>query len=169
MPISLLWQRGNSPDIVSMKDISFAEILESFTAEIPCETIVNQEVSSTLDPAFMSTLLCEAPYVRVQNHSVSSYTKASSHSVRAVDFKLRACGMTKEQFAAYEKLFYALELPVLKAHRLLPEGFTNLQLKKAYKLAALRNHPDQGGSHESFLEIKKCYDILEGFVTSKSI
>lgn len=76
--------------------------------------------------------------------------------------------MTAEQFKAYETLFYALELPVLKAHRLLPEGFNQLQLKKAYKLAALKNHPDSGGSHESFLEIKKCYDILEGFVKTKA-
>lgn len=76
--------------------------------------------------------------------------------------------MTDVQFKAYETLFYALELPILTAHRLLPESFNQLQLKKAYKLAALKNHPDSGGCHESFLEIKKCYDILEGFVKTKA-
>lgn len=76
--------------------------------------------------------------------------------------------MSEAQFKAYETLLYALELPILAAHRLLPECYTLLQLKKAYKLAALKNHPDSGGCHESFLEIKKCYDILEVFVKTKA-
>jgi hypothetical protein len=151
-----------------MKDLSFAEILENFSSENQLETPMNQEISSTLEPAFFSTLLCEAPYVRVQNHSASAYTRPVTKFVRAADFKLKASGMSHEQFKAYEKLFYALEIPVLTAHRLFPESFSLGQLKKAYKLAALRNHPDQGGSHESFLEIKKCYDILEGFVKTKA-
>lgn len=76
--------------------------------------------------------------------------------------------MTQVEFKAYETLLYALELPILAAHRLFPECFNQQQLKKAYKLAALKNHPDGGGCHESFLEIKKCYDILEGFVKTKA-
>lgn len=76
--------------------------------------------------------------------------------------------MTQAEFKAYETLLYALELPILVAHRLFPECFNQQQLKKVYKLAALKNHPDSGGCHESFLEIKKCYDILEGFVKTKA-
>lgn len=157
----------NYPDKVSMTDATFAEILENFTSENTSEVVFSPEVSSTLEPAFLSHLMGqmmgELSVVRAQNHSVSSYSRAI-HSVRASEFKLKSQGMTETQFKAYEFLLFALELPILKAHCLFPEGFTLLQLKKAYKLAALKNHPDGGGCHESFLEIKKCYDILEGFV-----
>lgn len=145
----------------------FAEILEKISSENETENVFSEEVSSTLEPAFLSSLLGELPTLRVQNHSASSY----SHSYKVVsakDFKLKSQGMTAGEFKAYETLLYALELPILAAHRLFPECFNLLQLKKVYKLAALKNHPDSGGCHESFLEIKKCYDILEGFVKTKA-
>lgn len=154
-----------------MRDVSFAEILEKISSENETENVFSTEVSSTLEPAFLSSLIGEVPplkiQLRVQNHSASSY----SHSYKVVsakDFKLKSQGMTEAQFKAYETLLYALELPILAAHRLFPECFNLLQLKKVYKLAALKNHPDSGGCHESFLEIKKCYDILEGFVKTKA-
>lgn len=157
-----------------MKDFSFSEILENLSSENEIKTATNiehsQEISGTLEPAFLSHLMGrlqnEVPHVRVQNHSVSSYSRKQNFADRTAsthNFKLKSQGMTETQFKAYETLLYALELPILAAHRLFPEGFTFLQLKKAYKLAALKNHPDSGGCHESFLEIRKCYDILEGF------
>lgn len=149
-----------------MKDFSFAEILENLSSENETETAYSQEISGTLEPAFLSHLIgslqSDIPSVRVQNHSVSSYSR-SYRAMSAREFKLKSQGMTETQFKAYESLLYAIELPILTAHRMFPEGFTLLQLKKAYKLAALKNHPDSGGCHESFLEIRKCYDILEGF------
>lgn len=154
-----------------MRDVSFAEILEKITSENESEDTFSPEVSGTLEPAFLSSLLGEVAPVRVQYHSVSSYSRRQNYTgqtLTAKDFKLKSQGMTDVQFKAYETLFYALELPILTAHRLLPESFNQLQLKKAYKLAALKNHPDSGGCHESFLEIKKCYDILEGFVKTKA-
>lgn len=153
-----------------MRDISFAEILENISSENETETVFSQETFGTLEPAFLSHLMgslqCDMPSVRAQNHSVSSYSRKQNYTdkvVRANEFKLKSQGMTETQFKAYESLLYAMELPILAAHRLFPEGFTLFQLKKAYKLAALKNHPDSGGCHESFLEIRKCYDILEGF------
>lgn len=168
---SLLWNRGIYPDIVSMKDVSFAEILEKISSENETEATFSNEISGTIEPAFLSSLMGEVPTlhinVRVQNHSTSPYSR-SQKITPSSEFKLKSQGMTSEQFNAYEKLLYAMELPILAAHRLFPEGFTSLQLKKAYKLAALKNHPDSGGCHESFLEIRKCYDILEGFVKTKA-
>lgn len=145
-----------------MRDASFAEILENFSSENETFFENSQETSGTLEPAFLSSLLGELSTLRVQNHSVSSYSR-SERTVRANEFKLKSQGMSEVQFKAYESLLYAIELPILTAHRLFPETFTLSQLKKAYKLAALKNHPDSGGCHESFLEIRKCYDILEGF------
>jgi len=145
-----------------MRDATFAEILENFSSENETNFVNSQEISGTLEPAFLSSLLGEVPCVRVQNHSASSYSR-SQNAVRASEFKLKSQGMTEVQFKAYESLLYAIELPILVAYRMFPEGFTLSQLKKAYKLAALKNHPDSGGCHESFLEIRKYYDILEGF------
>lgn len=34
------------------------------------------------------------------------------------------------------------------------------EVKTAYRQAALKNHPDQGGSNESFQEVKTAFDIL---------
>lgn len=153
-----------------MRDTSFAEILENISSENEMNTVFSQEISGTLEPAFLSHLMgslqSDIPSVRVQNHSVSSYSRKRNYTdkvVSANEFKLKSQGMTETQFKAYESLLYAMELPILAAHRMFPEGFTLSQLKKAYKLAALKNHPDSGGCHESFLEIRKCYDILEGF------
>ncbi|AZZ36262.1 hypothetical protein CIK05_05470 [Bdellovibrio sp. qaytius] len=145
-----------------MRDATFAEILENFSSENEINSVICEEISGTLEPAFLSSLLGELPTLRVQNHSVSSYSR-SYRMIRANEFKLKSQGMTELQFKSYESLLYAMELPILAAHRMFPEAFTLSQLKKAYKLAALKNHPDSGGCHESFLEIRKCYDILEGF------
>lgn len=158
-------EMGNIPDKFTMRDTTFAEILENFSSEFETESVICAEISGTLEPAFLSSLLGEVPSVRVQNHSVSSYSRAKNSFSRmtANEFKLKSQGMSDTQFKAYEGLLYAMELPILAAHRMFPESFTLSQLKKAYKLAALKNHPDSGGCHESFLEIRKCYDILEGF------
>jgi len=152
-----------------MRDVSFAEILENISSENETETAFSQETFSTLEPAFLSHLMgslqTELPSVRVQNHSVSSYSRKQNYTDKtfsAREFKLKSQGMTETQFKAYESLLYAMELPILTAHRMFPENFNPQQLKKAYKLAALKNHPDSGGCHESFLETKKCYDILVG-------
>jgi hypothetical protein len=159
----------------TFRGADFAEILEQISSENENENSFSTEISGTLEPAFLSSLLGEITLqkdlLRVQNHSVSSYSHTHSYTAKKVsakDFKLKSQGMTDVQFKAYEKMLYALELPILAAHRLFPEGFNQLQLKKAYKLAALKNHPDSGGSHESFLEIRKCYDILEGFAKTKA-
>ncbi len=41
--------------------------------------------------------------------------------------------------------------------------FTGEMLKKAYHTAALRHHPDKGGSEETFKKIKEAYELLLGF------
>ena len=43
----------------------------------------------------------------------------------------------------------------------LSEGFTASELKKAFRQAALRLHPDQGGSPEQFVSLKGHYEILQ--------
>jgi hypothetical protein len=42
----------------------------------------------------------------------------------------------------------------------LSESFTERELRKAFRQAALILHPDQGGNEQSFLELKKHIDVL---------
>ena len=43
----------------------------------------------------------------------------------------------------------------------LNKGFTSAELKQAYKRAALRAHPDKGGSNEAFRAVKDAYEYLK--------
>jgi hypothetical protein len=62
----------------------------------------------------------------------------------------------------------ALELinSQLTSNDSLPENFNLQQLKRSYKKAALKSHPDCGGSHESFLALKSDYEMLLAFLRS---
>lgn len=46
----------------------------------------------------------------------------------------------------------------------LNDNFSEIELKKAFRQAALRLHPDRGGSVTLFLELKGHYDVLKGLV-----
>ncbi len=72
--------------------------------------------------------------------------------------------MNEIQKKAYESILYTMNLPILIASRLLPLSFTAEDLKKSFKKAALNCHPDTGGHHESFLSLKKDYEILKQLV-----
>ncbi|GEM_PF-1489314 len=47
----------------------------------------------------------------------------------------------------------------------LPEGFTENELKRAYRQAALILHPDRGGSTLNFIELKTQYENLKTVFT----
>lgn len=157
-------------------DLSFAEILESmneqgFADTTPFEKTENQTENLVLQSSpFNTELIVNTPVFRFTQSHTSLYNKHQTKENPALNltpFKLKAEGMTQEQFKSYEFLFYSMDLPVLKAHQLLPEKFNQSQLKKAFKIAALKQHPDTGGTHESFLELKKSYEILMDFVKTK--
>ncbi|WP_413560689.1 DnaJ domain-containing protein [Bdellovibrio sp. HCB209] len=42
----------------------------------------------------------------------------------------------------------------------LSEGFTETELRKAFRQAALILHPDQGGSPQQFMDLKEHYEVL---------
>ncbi len=66
--------------------------------------------------------------------------------------------MTSEQTLAFENL--SIWSPQLS------NAFNRFELKSSYRQALLKTHPDQGGSAESFLQVKKSYEILSSLVTS---
>lgn len=163
-----------------MKTMEFSEILEKMlddsddtfsTESLSTNDFTHRNFKSksaqTLDNESLSRLITDlsasTPVFKFQG--TRGYFKVSkSLNATSSSFQLKAEGMTTEQFKAYEFMFYALEMPVLKAHQIFPEVFTSVQLKKAFKIAALKRHPDTGGSHESFLELKKSYELLVEFV-----
>jgi len=42
----------------------------------------------------------------------------------------------------------------------LRRGYSNAELKKAYQRAAMKNHPDRGGSHEAMKDVNASYSLL---------
>ena len=98
-------------------------------------------------------------YQVCKNASINS---ANLHSTKA------AHTMNEIQRKAYESILYAMNLPILIASRLLPLSFAAEDLKKSFKKAALNCHPDTGGHHESFLSLKKDYEILKQLVMTSS-
>ena len=157
-------------------DLSFAEILENmneqgFADSTPFEKNETKSDNLILQSSPLNTeLIVNTPVFRFTRSHTSQYNKYKTKdnlAQNATPFKLKAEGMTQEQFKAYEFLFYSMDLPVLRAHQMLPENFNHSQLKKAFKIAALKQHPDTGGTHESFLELKKSYEILRDFVKTK--
>ncbi|KYG62481.1 hypothetical protein AZI86_16750 [Bdellovibrio bacteriovorus] len=47
----------------------------------------------------------------------------------------------------------------------LSEGFTGAELKTAFRKAAIRLHPDHGGSTQTFMDLKTHYQILTEIVS----
>lgn len=166
-----------------MKTESFAEILEFFLEKknLNDETSnstntrhskATTQTSSTFQKAVLSDhLSLEIEPLNFNSSSRLKFKNLSKYgSLRiqtdqqAFNLRDKTIRMTPSQREAYENLFFALELPPLEAHRLLPENYNLAQLKVAFRKAALRKHPDTGGEHESFLQIKKSYETLAQFV-----
>lgn len=46
------------------------------------------------------------------------------------------------------------------------DGFTESELRKAFRQTALRTHPDHGGTAQQFMELKECYETLQSIFPS---
>ena len=61
------------------------------------------------------------------------------------------------QKAAYDRLAGLTELP---------ENFSMTELKKAWRAAALRTHPDRGGTSERFRDVQASFETLSKMLTA---
>lgn len=144
------------------KSFEFSEILENrlnSAFEIPTESPVDYSAgwSSDIDPMHLSYLLGSldietVPAVSAVKNPYLKYKKIiqrPNHVLTSLQQK-------------------ALELinSLLSQADSLPGNFNLQQLKRSYKKAALKAHPDCGGSHESFLALKSDYEMLLAFLRS---
>jgi hypothetical protein len=102
---------------------------------------------------------------------------------RSIAENMRACGVVIESLRAMERAgasqamarteagFVPLGLPEPRPwwRELLdlPETFTAADVERAFKRAALQAHPDQGGSHEAFLELTRAKETALRFVANE--
>ena len=65
---------------------------------------------------------------------------------------------------------FLAEMKNQEASKLLGLGssFSQEELKKAYKKAAMKNHPDKGGSKEIMQQVNRAYEILQKISSAKS-
>lgn len=129
---------------------SFSEILAELKDKIPD---FSSEWESHLDPFGMAQLIAE---VRIAPQFKASIRKKyPKPPTTKVAFRKNHL-FTDEQRQALQVLMaytYALQ-----------ENFNLHELKSAYRGAVLKTHPDQGGSSETFQEVKKSYQMLLGLV-----
>lgn len=90
---------------------------------------------------------------------VSSGPREESRARRAYGVRKRtppprpAHALTPDQKVAYDRL---------QALTGLSDNFSSTELKRAWRSAALRTHPDQGGRAEEFRLVQQAYQILAG-------
>ncbi len=129
---------------------NFFEILEEISdsaLQIPISPSASAGWESALDPWGLSQIIGTIPVYK------TGYKKYKS-----VPLPRKPHLMTPEQQLAFENL--SLWAPVLT------NDFNRIELKSCYRAALLKTHPDQGGNAESFLAVKKSYEILKSFVKS---
>ena len=150
----------------SFSDILIDQILEDYDLKNSNASVntLNAGWESTLDPFGMAQILAQT-----QTHS---FTKANRHNPYNVKAKIKthtapiknlgpsmlrkAHNMNEQQLEAYAVLkHFAAQLP---------ENFDLTELKTAYRRSVLKAHPDQGGTSETFQNVKKSYQILTALV-----
>ncbi len=126
---------------------TFLDVLSEINGEVPTESFAAGWESS-LEPAWLSQLVGTVSPIKFQTPYIYRYGR----TVR------KAHVLDADQAQAFAALSLYQSTP-------LHPGFSRLELKSAYRAALLKTHPDQGGTAESFQQVRKSYEILVGFVT----
>lgn len=138
------------PDYLVMKSLgSFEEILSKKIESQPhSSSFSNQNLSkeTSTDPAHIAYLLGIVNKFNCPQKTI----KYNPNGIRLVRKPHTLSEIQKEAFDFLKK--YSKELKL---------NFTKKELKKAYRLAALKTHPDLGGSPQLFIVLKKHYSHLE--------
>lgn len=131
----------------------FAKILSGIDSS---KDVFPEELTSTLDPYGFSYLLGHLEQQRFQSFSTSAYFKYRPQNLKP-EPEQTTCPYP---WTAREKDAYQWLNQILNPTDRLMGTFKIDSLRKAYKKAAMKTHPDLGGSHESFLKLQKVHEIL---------
>lgn len=129
---------------------TFSEIFREFYDANPTENF-NAGWESSLEPAWIAQLIASLPPIKSIYRPLYIYQKNKT-TQRQPHF------YSEIQMQAFQSLNQFLVSP-------LQLGFYSSELKSAYRQALLKTHPDQGGSAETFQQVRKCYEILKPLVT----
>lgn len=129
---------------------SFFEILEEIHDQSLSHSL-SSGWESLIEPAGLSQLMGTLSRKYHSRTHIYRYPKAPrlSHQLNA------------EEQIAFQIINAYLPTP-------LHSGFYGTELKSAYRQALLKTHPDQGGTAESFQQVRKSYEILVRFVTKEA-
>lgn len=136
---------------------NFFEILEEISdtsAKNLCSEYISAGWESALEPLSLSQIIGTIPIYKTGYKKYSSVKKVISPTKQM----RKPHDMNADQHLAFENL--SMWAPTLT------NDFNRIELKSCYRAALLKTHPDQGGCSESFLLIKKSYEILKSLVKS---
>lgn len=122
---------------------SFKKIL-SEKLQQDTETPVHQDSAVLQDPAHLSYLLGQIPRLDIQLRRFRY-----PHTPRTRPAHI----LTPIQTEAFDFIQSLVKD--------FSPAFTNQELRKAFRQAALKTHPDQGGSAEMYLKLKTYYRTLQ--------
>ena len=161
-----------------MTTFSFAELLTEMNTTIESTQSENHTWSSVQDPAGLSFLVGSIRSKKFTSFQNSAYLrfipfkKEPTSDTSTKDFTQNIPEQTEPEAITGYELSYEQELALAYINQILPAQlrlrgcFQINQLNKAFKKAALKTHPDCGGSHESFLKLKQSHEILVTFLSS---
>lgn len=136
--------------------LNFSEILEEqIEKSIENTSDFSAGWSSVLDPMHLSYLLGS-----LDIEAISTVSKAKNPYLK---YKKIIIIKDHSLSVAEQKAFDFINL-YLNTDAILTKNFNLPQLKRSYKRAALRAHPDLGGSHDQFLQLKSSYEMLLSFL-----
>lgn len=143
---------------------SFSQILEEFS-DAGVTSSAPFEYESHCEPAGLAelTVLVNLRATRAAHPSVYGKRKAQPSAVRP------AHRFEAPEQEAFELLQHYARLACgAGAEPLLNSNFNGAELKRAYRQAVKQAHPDRGGSSESFLRVRRSYQILLALLTKVS-
>ena len=142
-------------------DPQYNKLLEDILEKVPSENTLSAGWESTLDPFGFTQIMAQTSLYPGQFRGVAN---------KAYGLKRRKTTVTTEKLQALRAshIFNSIQQSAFMALQmwapLLLDNFSQAELKRAYRIAVLKTHPDHGGSSESFQEVKNNYQILEALV-----
>ena len=136
---------------------TFTEVLiDQILEDLTTPRSVHAGHESVLDPAYIAQIMA----------NTRIYAKTVAGARRAYNLKKQRPVTTRSPHVLNEAQSAAYACLLRFSH--LADNFSLVELKAAFRAAALKSHPDRGGNSETFQAVKKSYHILEALVKNEA-